>query len=79
VRRAIDLVAPGRTGGGDTVVYHDSRPIRHPHFRVGLWDEARLLQIAASQPERNVLAAFESSARQHGIGQEEPLTLYIQE
>jgi len=45
-----------------------------------LWDEALLLQIAPSQQERNLLAAFESSvARQHGIGDEEPSTLNIQE
>ena len=45
-----------------------------------LCDEALLLQIAPSQPDRYVLAAFESSvARQHGIGDEEPSTLNIQE
>jgi hypothetical protein len=48
--------------------------------RLRLCDEALLLQIAPSQPERYVLAAFESSvARQHGIGDEEPPTLNIQE
>jgi hypothetical protein len=39
-----------------------------------------LLHIAPSQPERYVLAAFESSvARQHGIENEEPSTPDIQE
>ena len=48
--------------------------------RLRLCDEALLLQIAPSQPERYVLAAFESSvARQHGIGDKEPSTLNIQE
>jgi hypothetical protein len=42
--------------------------------------EVLLLQIAPSQPEGNVLAAFEFSvARQHGIGHEKPSTLYVQE
>jgi hypothetical protein len=42
--------------------------------------EALLLQKVPDQPDGNVLAGFESSvARQHGIGNEEPSTLNIQE